>query len=231
MAIDEGSAQFNRSHRPTDCHLPEAALPEAELVVRLVSGDALAWNQFIQSFGRLIRSRVADVARSFGVSDESAIDDGTADLFAALVANDCAAMRAFAGRSTLATYLSVIATRVATRKFVRQRSRTRLQSGDDQALDQLVSTRVADPSDAAAQAELREQILQVMAELPLKQREVLRLFHLEGLSYASISETLDMPLGSVGVTLLRAEAKLRERLVADENRAGSSDMKLRGSDL
>lgn len=231
MAVDEGSAQFNRSQRPADCHLPEAGLPEAELVVRLVSGDATAWNQFIQRFGRLIRSRVADVARSFGLSDESAIDDATADLFASLVANDCAAMRAFAGRSTLATYLSVIATRVATRKFVRQRSHARLQSSDAQALDQIASSRDADPSDAAAQSELREHILQVMAELPLKQREVLRLFHLEGFSYASISETLDMPLGSVGVTLLRAEAKLRERLAAGENQAGSNVMKLPGSHL
>ena len=51
----------------------------------------------------------------------------------------------------------------------------------------------------------------LLAELPEKQRDVVRLFHLEGQSYAAISDALGMPIGSVGVTLRRAEAKLREQ--------------------
>ena len=46
----------------------------------------------------------------------------------------------------------------------------------------------------------------------IKQREVVRLFHLQGHSYLEISERLKMPMGSVGITLRRAEAKIRELL-------------------
>ena len=76
------------------------------LVERLVRGDSNAWQKFVHTHGRLVRSRVADVASTFGRSeDDSAIDDATAEVFAALLGNDAAALRAFAGRSSLGTYL------------------------------------------------------------------------------------------------------------------------------
>ena len=79
------------------------------LVERLVYGDAKAWSSFVEIYGRLVRARVADVASSFGrSSDESAIDDATAEVFAALLGNNAAALRAFAGRSSLRTYVAVI---------------------------------------------------------------------------------------------------------------------------
>ena len=66
------------------------------------------------------------MARSFGFSSDCiAIDDATADVFSSLVANDIATLRAYAGRSSLVTYLAVIATRCATRNFARKRYQAR----------------------------------------------------------------------------------------------------------
>ena len=63
--------------------------------------------------------------------------------------------------------------------------------------------------------ESSERLRDVVQRLPEKQRDVVRLYHFEGRSYAEISSILDMPIGSIGVTLRRAEQKLREHLDPD----------------
>lgn len=178
------------------------------MVALLISGDADVWRSFIEDFGRLVRWRVADVARSFGFSsDSSSIDDSTSHVIASLVANEFAVLRTYRGHSSLATYLAVVATRVATRDFARLRARLRKQSQSSSANTELVA--LHDPIVELLRTEQRQQILSALNELPVKQREVVRLFHLEGLSYLDISQTLQIPIGSVGVTLKRAEEKLR----------------------
>ena len=178
----------------------------------LLAGDSESWQYFIASSGRLIRSRVSDVACSFGFAlDVVSIDDATADVFSSLLANDSAALRAFAGRSSLTTYLAVIATRCATRIFARKRhGQRKLQTTEVHQLPDEQSEQ--DPSVSLLRSEAREAIQRHLEELPWKQREVVRLFHLEGKSYAAISVELSIPIGSIGVTLRRAEEKLRERL-------------------
>ncbi len=183
---------------------------DRRLVDRLLSRDSAAWQAFLEDYGRLVRARVGDVARSFGFSSDSTeIDDATADVFSSLVANDLATLRAYAGRSSLVTYLAVIATRCATRNFARKRYEARNHSNFE-AVGTLSSER-SDPAGRMLQAETRQRVQALLAGLPEKQRDVVRLFHLEGQSYAAISHALDMPIGSVGVTLRRAEAKLREQ--------------------
>lgn len=154
-----------------------------------------------------MRSRVADVASTFGRSeDDSAIDDATAEVFAALLGNNAAALRAFAGRSSLGTYVAVIATRSATRGFARKRLVVPASENElDQARDGAV-----DPAHGVINAEQRQRLHLMLERLPPKQRHVVSLFHLQGKSYADISQQLDMPIGSIGPTLRRAEAKLRQ---------------------
>jgi RNA polymerase sigma-70 factor, ECF subfamily len=188
---------------------------DMQFVARLLLGEPTAWQQFIDKYGQLIRSRVADVASSFGfANDEAAIDDATAEIFASLLANNNAAIRAYAGRSALSTYLCVITTRVATRLCARRKGILKNQSNDANLLESLSDDASGqDPASSLVLSEQRESVLRILDELPLKQREVVRLFHLEGQTYADISRVLNMPIGSVGVTLSRAEAKLREKLL------------------
>jgi RNA polymerase sigma-70 factor, ECF subfamily len=197
----------------SECFSDHAA--DRQLVERMLLKDAAAWQTFVSQHGRVARSRVADVAASFGYgADASAIDDATADVFASLLANDAAALRAFAGRSSLITYVAVIATRCATRNFARKRYTRNTQSTTN-VIDNAAESTDSDPALKLLQAEQQVRIRTLLAELPEKQREVVRLFHLEGQSYAAISRTLGIPIGSVGVTLRRAEAKLRAHMEAD----------------
>jgi RNA polymerase sigma-70 factor, ECF subfamily len=151
---------------------------------------------------------------AFGrANDDAAIDDATADVFAAILANDAAALRAFVGRSSLVTYLAVIATRCATRGFARKR--LDVFGNDCDGTFDPVATGDDEPVRRIIRQEQQQRLLDVLAELPEKQQQVVRMFHLEGCSYVNISEQLQMPLGSVGVTLRRAEVELRKRLESD----------------
>ncbi len=171
-------------------------------------GDAHAWQLFVTNYGRLVRSRVADIASTFGRSeDDFAIDDATAEVFAALLGNDAAALRAFAGRSSLGTYVAVIATRSATRGFARKR--LVVASCVENEFSRAAWDSGADPANHMIHAEQQQRIHAMLDRLPAKQRDVVRMFHLQSKSYAEISDSLQMPIGSIGPTLRRAEAKLR----------------------
>ena len=194
----------------TSTNIPPAPHHDDRLLVeQLVRGDGAAWQAFVETHGRLVRSRVADVASSFGrAQDDSAIDDATAEVFAALLGNDAAALRAFAGRSSLGTYVAVIATRSATRGFARKYVAT---TGADDKLPSNASDQTAkDPVTEMIEAEQQEKLSKLLEKLSPKQRNVIVMFHLKGISYAEISQKLEMPIGSIGPTLRRAEAKLRE---------------------
>lgn len=181
---------------------------DMELVALLISDNVQAWREFIEDYGRLVRWRVADVARSFGLAgDTCSIDDSTAHTIASLVANEHAALRTYQGRSSLATYLAVIATRIATRDFARLRARMKRQSACNGNLDDPSGSH--EPLAELLRTEERQLLFMALNDLPEKQREVIRLFHLEGFSYMDISASLQIPIGSVGVTLKRAEEKLR----------------------
>ncbi|MEM6779430.1 MAG: RNA polymerase sigma factor [Planctomycetota bacterium] len=199
-----------RAAEPSETHdAPEGFLSDAALVNRCLSRDADAWAEFVDRFGALIRSRVADVAASSRRGhDWSMIDDITAEVFASLVANDAAALRAFAGRSRLSTYLAVIATRVATRVV----SRLNQQPGTS---EQITADATGERSTASRQAdrliddEDRQQLLSLVDRLPPRQRELIELHYRQGQTYSQISQRIGIPLGSIGPTLRRAEAKLR----------------------
>jgi RNA polymerase sigma-70 factor (ECF subfamily) len=57
-----------------------------------------------------------------------------------------------------------------------------------------------------------EELLAALRRLPLEYREPLTLFYLKELSYAEISEILEIPLGTVMSRLSRAKGKLRKEL-------------------
>ena len=181
---------------------------DLRLAARLVAGCEQTWREFVGGYAGLVRSRVSCIAATCGLnSDGSLVDDLVAEVFSALLVNDSAALRAYAGRSSLGTYLGVIASRVAIKKSIK----TPPKAQDAAAIDP-VDRRASEPSAMLIGNEQRDALKLLIDELPAKQRDVVRLFHLEGRSYEQISQELSMPLGSVGPTLKRAEAKLRSQI-------------------
>ena len=57
--------------------------------------------------------------------------------------------------------------------------------------------------------ERQEEVLKLLRRLPSKEREVVRLFYLEGRTYEEISAALNMPVNTIGPVLSRAKKRLK----------------------
>lgn len=182
---------------------------DSALVQALLGDSPAAWEEFVDRYGGLIRSRVADVASLFGRrNDWSMIDDVTAEVFASLLSRDAAALRCFRSQSSLSTYLAVIATRIARRMIARL---VRNQHGQSESLDQVDSHGVAAaPESNLIGREETDRLLNLVDRLPERQKELVVAFYREEQTYAEISHRFEIPIGSIGTTLRRAEQRLRQ---------------------
>ena len=86
-----------------------------------------------------------------------------------------------------------------------------IKEGFDRVAGDISPDRAAETSDAVSR------VRTLMNGLPEKQKNVMHLRDIEGLSYQEVSDALEMPLNQVKVYLYRARQKVREALLAAEN--------------
>ena len=179
---------------------------DRQLLQRCLARQPRAWEDFVDRFLGLVVHVVNHTAqsRSIGITPQD-LEDLASDVFAALLSDDFAALRRFRGQSSLATYLTVIARRVVVRELLKRRIVANQSETAD--IDQ-----VADDSESAEErVSNREEVQRMLDELHGEEADVVRLYHLEGKSYAEISRQTGVPANSVGPTLSRARAKLRRQ--------------------
>ena len=80
--------------------------------------------------------------------------------------------------------------------------------------------RFARAGESLEASEVREKIAAAVESLSEKHRAVFLLFSYEGLGYAEIAETLEIPIGTVMSRLYNARQKLREQLPPDWDPGG-----------
>jgi RNA polymerase sigma-70 factor (ECF subfamily) len=103
--------------------------------------------------------------------------------------------------------------RLATTRAIdglRQRARVRKQQMS--ALEWQESPAGAASSDETERAELIGRLREAIAQLPEQEASVFCLRHLNEMSYRQIARELNMRVNTVGVSLHRAKARLREAL-------------------
>ena len=174
---------------------------DRSLLDRCLARKPRAWEDFVDRFTGLIIHVVNHTARCRSIMLTSADrEDLTAEVLLAIIRDDFAVLRRFRGKSSLATYLTIVARRVIVRKLVETRSATPLGAGAEVAA-----------ADGASEQRLtdREEVEQLMEQLDDSEAAVVRMYHLEGKTYQEISRTTGMPTNSVGPMLTRARAKLR----------------------
>jgi len=130
-------------------------------------------------------------------------DDLVADVFLSWIDRDFAILRRFRGHSSLATYLAVVSRRVVLRRIFQLRLTQSHASLDAMQLD---------PTARETDSYTREEIEQLQAsieKLSQNEAQAVRMFHLEGKTYAEISSQIGMPENSVGPFLSRTRDKIR----------------------
>ncbi len=143
-------------------------------------------------------------ARSIRLSSQDR-DDLCAEVFLAIVRDDFALLRRFRGQSSLATYLTVVSRRIVVRHLIDRKGPARLQDMAD------VAAGAGNGSSANIEALLadRDEVERLLERLEPQEAEAIRMYHLEGKSYADIAAALGLAENSVGPTLSRARDKIR----------------------
>jgi RNA polymerase sigma-70 factor (ECF subfamily) len=179
---------------------------DRELIRRCLHHESGAWNDFVDRFLGLVYHVVQHTAdmRSFPLKPQDK-EDLAAQVLLHIVENDYAALKQFRGRSSLASYLTVIARRTCVQQLAR-----RAAAMEAQQRHAVAQPEEADEAPRAkAGLETLEEVSKLLKKLPNRERTVVRLFYLDGRSYEEISNQLSIPVNSVGAILSRARKKLR----------------------
>ena len=176
---------------------------DAQLIRACLESAPNAWDEFVDRFAGLFAYAVdrTSAQRQMPLSSVDR-DDVIAEILVAILKNDAAVLRAFAGRSSLPTYLTVIARRVAVKAMDRT-----LQP----ALERRPLSDTEHPGRRDPQRDLidREEIEVLLGRLDEPDARLVRLHHLEERSYGEISRLTGLPLGSIGPALSKAREKMR----------------------
>ena len=210
--------QSDQSHAPDQRHSPDQAQAEVifspedrRLIQECLQGLPEAWDAFVARFGGLLAFIVDRTAVQRRMSLTPADrDDLLADILLEILHHDAAVLRGFAGRSSLATYLAVVARRVAVRGLARMAEKNH---GRRQLVDGHAAVQSNDGQTLVAD---REEVELMLRGLEETEARLVRLHHLEARSYGEISRLTGMPLGSIGPSLARARQKMK--LQAEEQK-------------
>jgi RNA polymerase sigma-70 factor (ECF subfamily) len=181
---------------------------DRELIQRLLAKKAGAWNDFVDRYLSLIYHAIHHTAhlRSARLTPED-VEDIASEVLVQLVTGDYKALREFKGSASLSTYLTVIARRICVHELTRrQQVREAIRKGESKP----VAVDEADDPAAAKAMDKLDDVEALLRRLSGREREIVRLFYLEGRTYEEISTELDIPVNSIGAVLSRARAKLRE---------------------
>jgi len=186
---------------------------DRKLIDRCLGKEPGAWNDFVDRYLGLIYHVIHHVAHSRSrLLTEADTEDIAAEVLLAVVDDDYEVLRRYKGLSSLPTYLTVIARRICVREMIRRQREAEL--GHANAHRENVSD-LSGEAEAIASAEEVERILD---DLPEKEAEVVRLYHLKYMNYRQIGKQLGISENSVGPIL--AKARKRMRRAGQSNRAG-----------
>jgi RNA polymerase sigma-70 factor, ECF subfamily len=201
---------------------------DRNLLTRCIARSAGAWEEFVDRYIGLTYHTIRQTAKS-RTSQISSHDeeDYAAEVFLQIIKNDFAVLRRFRGNSSLATYLAIIIRRIVVREFVNKRhpriqnsnANGETENGEGEQskvyafkipLDQTAPLQDQQPL-PEEQAADRDAVANILNQLVGKEREVVEMYHLEGRTYYEISRITGLPENSIGPTLSRARARLRQR--------------------
>lgn len=181
---------------------------DQKLIARCLAGDDGAWEDFVHRFLPLI-THVVNSCIAVRTSQPPAQlrDDIVAEVMLAMIDKQYRVLRRFRGQSTLATYLVVVARRVAVRSLAKHViSAQPIRQTDTKAINGTAQ----DTSDENLQLENNEEVKSLLQKLPEEQATIIRMFHLEHRNYDDIGKSLGIPENSVGPLLSKARARMKK---------------------
>ena len=177
---------------------------DRKLIDRCLGKEPGAWNEFVDRYSGLIYHVSHHVAHSRSrLLTEADTEDIAAEVLLAVVDDDYDVLRRYKGLSSLPTYLTVIARRICVREVIRRQREAELGHANAHREN------VGDLSGEAEAIATAEEVERILDELPEKEAEVVRLYHLKYMNYRQIGKQLGISENSVGPILARARKRMR----------------------
>ena len=188
---------------------------DRDLLTRCLKKQPGAWNDFVDRFLSLIYHVIHSTAhlRSAKLQPMD-IEDIAAEILLQVVADDYKVLRQFKGNANFSTYFTVIARRICVHELARRQAvKEAVKNGVPRHLT------VEDDDSAAVlkSIEKLEEVDRLVRRLSGHEREIVRLFYLEGRSYEEISSETSVPVNTIGSILSRARARLRQTNPSQSN--------------
>jgi RNA polymerase sigma-70 factor (ECF subfamily) len=183
---------------------------DRDLLQRCLAKAPGSWNDFVDRYLSLVYHVIHYTAylRSVPLGPED-VEDIASEVLLQIVRDDYRALRQFRQQASLATYITVIARRIAIHELNRRQAvRSEIKAGVAK-LDELP----ADESEAASKGvERLEEVEDLLRKLKGRDRDVVKLYYLQGLTYEEISTETGVPVNTIGSTLSRARKSLRSKV-------------------
>ncbi len=225
--LDTGEARrvAARTEQPQSNLLGEE---DRAFVHRLIQRDSAAWGELTTKYRDAVVRGVGRGCAELGVAMTSArLEEVSAEVVFVLFKNDFASLRGFQGRSTFATWLTVVSRRVCLAKLL-QHERT--VPGDARTTADVDLNAVPERGNSAYLAEEMETEMQAiqacLPRLSTDDRSVIDRFFFQEQSYEEIATQLGITKNAVGPKLTRARNRLRRLVVMHQQRQSASSQKL-----
>ncbi len=178
---------------------------DRQLLDRCLGHQPRAWNDFVDRYMGLIYHVIHHVAHARSVVlTEPDVEDVAAEIFLAIVDDDYKILRAFQGNSSLPTYLTVVARRICVKEVVKRFREAELGHANAHR-----ATMDEEDHSAAEPVLAAEEVERMLAHLPEREADIVRLYHLKYLNYRQIGKQLGIPENSVGPILAKARRSLK----------------------
>ena len=182
----------------------------ADLIARCTTGDDAARAQFCGEYLGIVRKAAARTLHRYGASGADALetDDLANEVFARLLANNCALLNKVRDSRSITAWLVAITRNHVVdhlrRESLRERAATRAH--EDHALF------VPPDSIVAIAGERAEAVRNAVSLLESRDRFALELYFLQGLTYVQMADILRENVNTVSARVRRAKGKLRQVL-------------------
>ncbi len=185
---------------------------DRQILNRCLEREPGAWEDFVDRFLGVFIHVIGHSAYARSVKVTQAdIEDLCSEIYVTLLKNEFAVLRHFKGRSSLASYLVVVARRIVVKSLVKRKQLAAM--GHVDAHQAALSVGGADHVQRLADS---EEVKMMLSQLPASEANIVRLYHMEGKSYREISSDLGIPENSVGPTLHRARERMKQLRVTSE---------------
>lgn len=179
---------------------------DRELLDRCLKHDPGAWNDFVDRYMGLIYHVIHHIAHARSLDLSTAdVEDLAAEVLLGIVDDDYAVLRKFRSASSLPTYLTVVARRIAIKEIVKRQREAELGHVNAHR-NSMTEDELTSDTELLATA---DQIEQILKDLPERDAEVVRLRHLKSLSYRQIARQLGISENTIGPILSRAHKRLK----------------------